>query len=186
MALNILNLQILQVFLFIIYLGMDIIIKTATYNHLAQILEIVNYNILNSTAVYDYEPKVLADMESWFHDKKDDNWPIIVAVTGETVVGYGTYGMFRFKEGYKYTVEHSVYASPDHIGKGIGKLLLTELIRLAKDNGYHTMIGGIDADNIGSIDFHAKFGFTKAGLLKEVGYKFDRWLDVQFMQLILK
>lgn len=164
---------------------MEIKIIPATPQHIPQILEIVNYNILNSTAVYDYAPKALADMEAWFNDKMENNWPVVVAMQGDTFLGYGTYGTFRFKEGYKYTVEHSVYVSHKHTGKGIGKLLLGELISLAKLQGYHTMIGGIDADNKGSIAFHAKFGFEEAGLLKEVGYKFDKWLDVQFMQLIL-
>jgi phosphinothricin acetyltransferase len=165
---------------------MKINIIQATQAHIPEILKIVNYNILNSTAVYDYAPKTLADMEAWFQDKMDHNWPVIVAVENDLVLGYGTYGTFRFKEGYKYTVEHSVYVSNEHTGKGTGKLLLAELIRLAKEQGYHTMIGGIDADNKGSIAFHAKFGFKEAGLLKEVGYKFDKWLDVQFMQLLLK
>jgi L-amino acid N-acyltransferase len=135
--------------------------------------------------VYDYKHKALADIEAWFNDKMVNNWPVIVAFENGIVLGYGTYGTFRFKEGYKYTVEHSVYVSREHTGKGVGKHLLAELIRLAKEQGYHTMIGGIDADNKGSIAFHAKFGFTEAGLLKEVGYKFDKWLDVQFMQLLL-
>lgn len=164
---------------------MEINIIPAATPHIPQILEIVNYNILNSTAVYDYEPKTLAEMEVWYQDKMQQGWPVIVAVENDMVLGYGTYGTFRFKEGYKYTVEHSVYVSHEHTGKGIGKLLLAELIHLAKNQGYHAMIGGIDADNKGSIEFHKKFGFIEAGLLKEVGYKFDKWLDVQFMQLLL-
>lgn len=161
-------------------------VEIATPQHLPAILEIVNYNILNSTAVYDYAPKELADMKAWLQDKQEHNWPVIVAVEDGVVLGYGTYGTFRFKEGYKYTVEHSVYVSHERTGKGIGKILLKELIVKAKEQGYHTMIGGIDADNKDSIVFHEKFGFVSVGLLKEVGFKFNRWLDVQFMQLILK
>ena len=164
---------------------MNFNLTPATPRHLPEILEIVNYNILNSTAVYDYNPKTLADMEDWLQEKMENNWPVIVAVENETVIGYGTYGTFRFKEGYKYTVEHSVYVSNEHTGKGVGKLLLAELILLAKESGYHTMIGGIDADNKDSIEFHKKFGFVSVGLLKEVGFKFGRWLNVEFMQLIL-
>jgi len=125
-------------------------------------------------------------MQAWFKEKKEQHWPVIVATLDDKIAGYGTYGTFRFKDGYKFTVEHSVYVSHQHTGIGIGKLLLAELISLAKQEGYHTMIGGIDAENKSSIEFHKKFGFTETGLLKEVGYKFDKWLDVQFMQLILK
>jgi L-amino acid N-acyltransferase YncA len=165
---------------------METTIHTVTPQHLPAILKIVNHNILHSTALYDYTPKDNAYIEIWYKEKTERKWPVIVAVQNNHVVGYGTYGTFRFKEGYRYTVEHSVYVSHEYTNKGIGKLLLAELIRLAKEEGYHTMIGGIDAENKGSIAFHAKFGFTEAGLLKEVGYKFGKWLDVQFMQLILK
>jgi phosphinothricin acetyltransferase len=96
------------------------------------------------------------------------------------------YSEFRFREAYKFTVEHSVYVSPDEMGKGIGKLLLTQLIKLAKAQGLHTMIGVIDSENKSSITFHEQFGFKTVGIIKESGYKFDRWLDSVFMQLLLE
>jgi L-amino acid N-acyltransferase YncA len=161
-------------------------IRPAEAKDLPAILEIVNYNILNSTAVYDYDPKSLADMQVWFDEKQQANWPIVVAEIEGKVAGYASYGPFRFKQGYRFTIEHSVYVNEKHNGKGIGKLLLTELITLAKTKGYHTMIGGIDADNKGSIEFHKKFGFIETGTIKESGFKFDRWLDLTFMQLILE
>lgn len=165
---------------------MDTIIRPADIIDLPAILEIVNYNIENTTAVYDYDAKSLADIEFWLQQKQQHGWPVIVAVAAGIVAGYATYGTFRFKEGYKHTIEHSVYVSHGYLGRGIGGLLLAELIQLAKDQGYHTMIGGIDAGNKSSIAFHEKFGFTSSGVLKEVGYKFGQWLDVQFMQLMLK
>ncbi|KGO94580.1 GNAT family N-acetyltransferase [Flavobacterium subsaxonicum] len=165
---------------------MDIIIKPATTQHLPAILEIMNYNILNSTAIYDYSAKTLPDMEQWFADKQAANWPVIIAEQDGALVGYASYGTFRVKEGYKYTVEHSVYVEPGHTGKGIGNILLANLIELAKQQNLHCMVGCIDADNAGSIAFHKKFGFTDGGILRQSGYKFDRWLDLQFMQLILK
>lgn len=165
---------------------MQITIRPAQIKDIPAILEIVNYNILNSTAVYDYDPKTLGDMELWLTEKQEANWPVIVAESEGIVMGYATYGTFRTKAGYRFTVEHSVYVSENHNGKGIGKLLLLELIALAKVEGYHTMIGGIDADNKGSIEFHKKFGFVDNGTIKEAGFKFERWLDVTFMQLILK
>jgi len=165
---------------------MQINIIEAKEHHLNGILEIVNHNILHSTAVYDYNTKSLAEMQTWFSDKQQGNWPVIVAESNGQVAGYATYGTFRFKEGFKFTVEHSVYVAEGHNGKGIGKLLLAELITLAKASGLHVMIGGIDADNKGSIEFHRKFGFRETAVLKEVGFKFDRWLDLLFMELHLK
>ena len=96
------------------------------------------------------------------------------------------YAEFRFREAYKFTVEHSVYVSHKHQGLGIGKFLLTELIQLAKQQGLHTMIGVIDAENQNSIDFHHQFGFKTVGIIKESGFKFNRWLDSVFVQLILE
>lgn len=157
----------------------------ATPSHLSEILAIVNHNILHSTALYDYDVKPQEYINTWYADKQSAGWPVIVAVENETVIGYGTYGPFRFKDGYKFTVEHSVYVADGHSGKGIGGQLLEELIRLATEQDYHTMIGGIDAGNASSIAFHKKYGFTEAGLLKETGFKFGRWLDLLFMQKML-
>jgi phosphinothricin acetyltransferase len=165
---------------------MQTTIRTANLNDLPDILAIVNHNILFSTAVYDYAPKTLADMEHWFIEKLEAKWPVFVAIVNGSVAGYATYGTYRHKEGYKFTVEHSVYVSEGHTGKGIGYLLLAKLIETAREENYHVMIGSIDASNTGSIEFHKKFGFTDAGIVREAGFKFDRWLDVQFMQLILR
>ncbi|PXY41272.1 N-acetyltransferase [Flavobacterium cheongpyeongense] len=165
---------------------MNVIIRQANTTDLDKILEIVNHSILNTTANYSYEIQNLETQTKWFEEKNSKNLPIIVADLDGEVVGYGTYGQFREKIGYQYTVEHSVYVVDNVIGKGIGKQLLTELIHLAKQQGYHVMIGAIDADNTGSIAFHEKFGFVVTGTIREVGYKFDHWLDLVFMQLILE
>jgi phosphinothricin acetyltransferase len=150
------------------------------------ILNIINYNILNSTALYDYNIRTYDQQKNILDEKTAKNFPVIVAETEGKVVGFGMYSEFRFREAYKYTVEHSVYVEQNNHGKGIGKILLNELIILAKAQGLHTMIGVIDAENKSSIDFHEKFGFKTVGIIKESGYKFDRWLDSVFMQLMLK
>ncbi len=165
---------------------MNVIIRNANVEDLPQILEIVNHAILHTTSNYLYEVQTVESQLQWFEEKKSKQFPIIVADYNGTAVGFGTYGTFREKIGYQFTVEHSVYVAPEFIGKGIGKQLLLALIVLAKEEGYHTMIGGIDAANTGSIDFHRKFGFVETGIMKEVGFKFGKWLDLQFMQLILK
>jgi len=165
---------------------MNIKLRPATSNDLEKILEIVNHSILHTTANYNYDVQTLEVQTKWFEDKNAKNLPIVVADLDGEAVGFGSYGQFREKIGYQYTVEHSVYVVDHVIGKGIGSQLLTELIRLAKEQGYHCMIGAIDADNAGSIAFHERFGFTAAGTIREVGYKFDHWLDLVFMQLLLK
>ena len=150
------------------------------------ILDIINYNILYSTSLYDYTIRTYDQQKNILDEKITKNFPVIVAEIEGTVVGFGMYSEFRFREAYKYTVEHSVYVDQNNNGKGIGKMLLNELIILAKKQGLHTMIGVIDAENQNSIDFHKKFGFKTVGVIKESGYKFDRWLDSVFMQLILE
>ena len=165
---------------------MNVTIRKATASDVPEILDIVNYSILHTTSNYNYEIQSLEAQLKWFQLKQSKKDPVVVADLDGKTIGYGTYGMFREKIGYQFTVEHSVYVAADFIGKGIGGLLLTELIRLGKKQGVHVMIGGIDAANTRSIAFHKKFGFVENGILKEVGFKFGKWLDLLFMQLILK
>ena len=150
------------------------------------ILDIINYNILHSTALYDYNIRTYEQQKAILDDKLAKNFPVIVAEANGQVVGFGMYSEFRFREAYKFTVEHSVYVVNDYNGKGIGNLLLAELITLAKVQKLHTMIAVIDAENQGSVSFHEKFGFKTVGIIKESGYKFNRWLHSVFMQLILE
>lgn len=150
------------------------------------ILDIINYNILHSTALYDYNIRTYEQQKAILDDKLAKNFPVIVAEANGQVVGFGMYSEFRFREAYKFTVEHSVYVANDYHGKGIGNLLLAELIALAKAQKLHTMIAVIDAENQGSVSFHEKFGFKTVGIIKESGYKFNRWLHSVFMQLILE
>ncbi len=160
-------------------------IHTYQTDDCSAILEIINEQILTGTALYDYQPRTLIQQLAIFDEKLQKGFPIIVAKNTDEIVGFGYYSEFRFREAYKFTVEHSVYAKKNYIGKGIGKLLLTELIELAKKQNLHTMIGVIDSENESSIAFHEKFGFEKAGFIKESGYKFDRWLHSVFMQKML-
>lgn len=150
------------------------------------IVAIINYNILNSTALYDYNIRSYEQQKNILEEKINKNFPVIVAELDGKVVGFGMYSEFRFREAYKFTVEHSVYVDNEYHGKGIGKVLLQELIRIAKAQNLHTMIAVIDAENESSVEFHEKFGFKIVGVIKESGYKFDRWLHSVFMQLILE
>ena len=164
---------------------MEIRIRAYQTEDTQAILDIINYNILHSTALYDYNIRNYEQQQAILEDKTNKGFPVLVAELNEELVGFGMYSEFRFREAYKFTVEHSVYVSEKHIGKGIGKVLLSELIQLAKAQGLHTMIGVIDSENQGSIEFHEQFGFKTVGIIKESGYKFDRWLDSVFVQLLL-
>ena len=161
------------------------IIRNAEEKDLPIILEIMNEAIENTTAIYDYYPRTTEFVENWFTKKQLDNLPVLVYEINNQAVAYGTYGPFRAWTAYKFSIEHSIYVHKDFQGKGIGKLLLKSLIQAAKEGGYHTIIGGIDASNEKSCSFHRQFGFEEVGRIKEVGFKFDKWLDLVFMQLIL-
>ena len=150
------------------------------------ILDIINFNILHSTALYDYTIRSFEQQKNILEEKIRKGFPVLVAELDGIAVGFGMYSEFRFREAYKFTVEHSVYVNENHHGKGIGKLLLQELIQLAKNQKLHTMIAVIDAENQSSIEFHEKYGFKTVGIIKESGYKFDRWLHSVFMQLIIE
>lgn len=154
--------------------------------HGPAILEIFNEVIATSTALYEYEPRTPEFMSKWFAEKAAGNYPIIGAIDESGVLlGFGTYGVFRAKPAYKYSIEHSLYVHKDHRGKGVGRQLLKKTIAAATTQNFHVMVGGIDAENVESIELHKKFGFTHSGTITQSGFKFGRWLDVAFYQLTL-
>jgi phosphinothricin acetyltransferase len=155
--------------------------------HLAAIREIYNEAILNTTANWDYVPRTAEDIADWFAAKTLKSFPVIgMENENGVLMGVATYGAFREKSGYRYSVEHSVYVDKRFRGRGVGKTLLKELIATAVARDLHMMIGAIDALNPASIALHRSFGFTHCASIKQAGFKFDRWLDVEFYQLILK
>lgn len=155
--------------------------------HASQILDIFNDAIINSTALYDYNPRTLESMIGWFKTKEINQFPVIGATDEKgTLLGFASYGTFRAWPAYKYSVEHSVYVHKNYQGCGIGKALLRQLIDTAKTQQYHVMIGGIDTTNVGSIALHESLGFIHAGTIKHAGFKFGKWLDLGFYQLILE
>lgn len=164
---------------------METLIRPYRDSDIPEILAIINHNILYSTSLYDYAPRTLERQSELLAEKTAKNFPVFVAELNGQVAGFGMYGEFRFREAYRFTVEHSVYLAEAFKGKGIGGQLLQRLIDEAKNQKLHTMIGVIDAENQESIRFHEKFGFKTVGIIKESGYKFDRWLDSVVMQLFL-
>jgi len=163
-----------------------VLVRNAVIEDVKRILEIRNYEIENSTAIYDYTPKTYDFQLNWFMQKVADKMPVLVIEINKQVLAYGTYGIFRPWDGYQYSVEHSIYVDKNARNLGLGKLLLQKLIDQAKKEGYHTMLAGVDATNLSSINFHKRFGFIEVGTFKQVGHKFNTWLDLLFMQLMLK
>jgi L-amino acid N-acyltransferase len=160
-------------------------IRDATEADLPDILEITNEAIANTVAVWTLVPTTLAARRDWFNDRRARGFPVLVAQAGGSVIGFASFGDFRPWEGYLHSVEHSLYVRPEAQGRGAGKALLAALIERATAMGKHVMIGGIEAGNAVSIGLHRRAGFEEAGTLREVGRKFDRWLDLLFMQKIL-
>lgn len=151
----------------------------------SSILEIVNYNIHYTTNIYEYLPRTLEEQIEQMGDKLKKGFPILVAEINNEVVAFGYYSEFRMRPAYQFTIEHSVYVSNQHHNKGIGKILLSELIQLAKKQNKNTMIAVIDSENQNSVLFHQKAGFTTVGIIEQSGYKFNRWLNSVIMQLLL-
>jgi L-amino acid N-acyltransferase len=162
-----------------------LLIRAAHPGDVSGILEIYNDAILNTTAVYTYEPLTLEMLDQWFKEKQDKGLPVFVAEIEGRIAGFASYGPFRPWPAYKYSVEHSIYVHKDFRRQGVAKKLLRVLIDKAEASGMRTIVAGIDSENVVSIGLHKEFGFREAGTLSQVGYKFGRWLDLQFMQLIL-
>lgn len=154
--------------------------------HLPAIMAIFNDAITRSTALYEYHPRSLETVTGWYETKIKGGHPVIgIESPGGDLMGFATFGTFRNWPGYKYTVEHSVYVDARFRGKGMGTLLMQELIRLARGRDIHTMVGAIDTANEASMALHRSLGFEYCGTVRQAGFKFGRWLDMVFYQLIL-
>jgi len=161
-----------------------ITIRPATKSDLKAVNDIYNHYVLHSTCTYQEEPEPLKGRQNWFahHSPKH---PVTVALENNKVVGWGSLSAYHARCAYRHTVENSVYVHRDHHRQGIGTLLLGDLIARARKLGHRVIIAAIDADQPGSIALHAKFKFKKVGHFKQVGFKFGRWLNVVYMQLLL-
>lgn len=164
----------------------DFILRTVTPADYSQILPIYNDVVATSTAIYSEEPASVDYIESYAQGRLESGFPFIVSVESDgRIAGYGTFGLFRARPGYRFTVEHSVHIRSDLRGAGVGSQLMKALIAQAKADKYHIMIGAVDGENEGSLRFHDRLGFTRSARLEQVGRKFDRWLDVVFVTLVL-
>lgn len=163
---------------------MDFQLKPCTEKQLPEILAIFNEVILNSTALYDYKIRTMESMHVWYAEKQKGNYPIIGAFdANDILLGFASYGMFRSRPAYKYTVEHSVYVRSDKRSMGIGKVLLHAIVKKAEEQNYHVMVAGIDASNDVSIQLHKKENRTYNGMRgrkTRVGRKLLRFPPTRF------
>ncbi len=157
-------------------------LRDAAEDDLEGIVAIYNDVIATSTAVYSSVPVSLEDRRQWWRARAQAGYPVLVARDRTGVLGFSTFGDFRAWPGYRFTVEHTVHVRADRRGAGVGTKLLEALFPRAAALGKHMMIAGVDAANTASIRFHERLGFVQAGCLREVGHKFDRWLDLVFLQ----
>lgn len=159
-------------------------IRTATPADAPAIAAIYNHAVEHTTAIWNDVTVDAGNRVTWMQDRLAAGLPVIVW-DQDGVLGYASYGPWRAFDGYRQTVEHSVYVAPDAQGGGIGRRLMESLITCARRDGLHVMVAGIEAENIGSIRLHERLGFTQTGLMPQVGQKFGRWLDLAFLQLLL-
>ncbi|MEN4871196.1 N-acetyltransferase family protein [Kosakonia cowanii] len=160
-------------------------IRYAVKEDCAAIAAIYNHAVINTAAIWNDQTVDADNRIAWFEARALLGYPVIVSEENGVVTGYASFGDWRAFDGFRHTVEHSVYVHPEHRGKGLGLALMERLIEEAKRIGKHVMVAGIEAQNQGSIHLHQKLGFTITGQMPQVGTKFGRWLDLTFMQLQL-
>lgn len=161
-------------------------IRDALPTDCTSMLAIYNEVVATSTAIFSNQPRSEEQQHYWFEDRTSQDLPVLVASDESGVVGFASYGPFRAWPGYRYTVENSVYFAANARQRGYGTLLLSALVTRAAEAGLHTMIAGIDGENTGSMRLHEKCGFQRVAHLRQVGKKFDRWLDLTFYQRLLQ
>ncbi len=162
------------------------VLRLATAADLPAINDIYNYYVHRSTCTYQLEPEPLEGRRAWFAAHPPEKYPVTVAELDGRVIGWGSLSKFRDRAAYDGTVEASVYIHHDHHRRGLGRGLLLDLIERARAAGFHTLVGGCSADQIASLRLQESLGFTRVAHFKQVGYKFGQWLDVIFLQLMLK
>jgi L-amino acid N-acyltransferase YncA len=164
-------------------------IRDATVDDMAAVCAIHNELIPTRTVTWTEALDTEDERREWFREQERDGLPVLVAEDdADGVVGFAAYGPFRDNEkwpGYGLTVEHSIHVAGPHHGRGIGRTLLVALLDRARAAGMHVMVAAIDGENVESIAFHEALGFREVGRLPQTGRKFDRWLDLVFLQIEL-
>jgi len=157
-------------------------IRVAALADFEAITAIYNEVVLHSTATYNETPATVDERVAWWRSRQAQDYPVLVAVEDDTVVGFASFGDFRAWPGYRYTVEGTIHLAPAARGRGLGRQLLDALVERARGLGKHILIAGVDSENAASLRFLTRYGFQQVGQLQEVGYKFGRYLNLVFLQ----
>jgi L-amino acid N-acyltransferase YncA len=157
-------------------------IRDARDSDLQAILAIYNDVVMTTTAIYDETVSTLEQRRAWFEGRRSQGRPVLVGEEAGEVIGFSSFGEWRGRWGYRFTVEHSVHVRADRRGQGHGRALIEALFPLAASMNMHVMIGHIDSAAAASIRLHEKLGFERVGFYREVAHKFDRWLDLVAVQ----
>lgn len=160
-------------------------IRHANKDDCAAIAEIYNHAVLHTAAIWNDKTVDPDNRIAWYEARRFAGYPVLVSEENGVITGYSSFGDWRAFDGFRHTVEHSVYVHPDHQGKGLGRKLLIALIDEARRLKKHVMVAGIEAENLASLHLHQTLGFVITGQMPQVGTKFGRWLDLTFMQLQL-
>jgi L-amino acid N-acyltransferase YncA len=158
--------------------------RLATLDDAEAIRSIYNLEVTTSTVTFDLVPRSLDDQRRWIGARSGAH-AVVVAETGDTVVGFASLSPYKEKAAYSTSVEDSIYVHRDHQGRGVGKVLLSELVDVATTHGFHAMLARIVGGHEASIGLHRAFGFELVGTEREVGRKFGRWLDIVVMERLL-
>ena len=155
----------------------------ATAAHMPAVQQIYAWHVLHGSATFETEPPQVEEMQQRLHALLDKGGIWLVALEADRVIGYCYLAPYRPRYAYRFTLEDSIYLHPEHTGRGAGRALLSEAIRLAEARGFRQLIAVIAGnDNLASVALHRALGFSEAGVIKAVGYKHGRWLDTRFMQ----
>ena len=159
-------------------------VRPATLDDAAAIVAIYNNEVERHVSTLDLVPRTLDDQRTWLA-QRSGAFSAVVAELDGAVVGFASLSPYKERAAYRTTVEDSIYVSRDHPRRGIGRALMEHIIDVARDSGFHTVIARIEASGTASRALHEACGFELVGIEREVGRKFNRWLDVAVMQLIL-
>jgi L-amino acid N-acyltransferase YncA len=157
-------------------------IRDAVEGDIERVTTIYNEVLGSSTAIFNDQPVSVGERVQWWRGRVEREFPVLVAVENGAVVGFASFGEFRSWPGYRFTVEHTVHVDSEFRGRGVGSALVRELIERARAAGKHVMVGGVDAENMASLRFHERMGFERVAHFREVGFKFDRFLDLVMLQ----
>ncbi|MFV0282055.1 MAG: GNAT family N-acetyltransferase [Rhodoblastus sp.] len=160
-------------------------IRDASPEDSGAIAAIYNHAVRTTTAIWNDRAVDAANRAAWLAERQAAGFAVIVAELDGRIAGYAAYGPFRAFEGYRLTVENSVYVAPGMQGRGVGRALMDALLSRARNAGFHAMVAGIEAENHASIRLHEALGFAEVGRMPQVGAKFGRWLDLVFLQRLL-